>query len=141
MHPQCPPAAHGKPPGNTAIAPRPAVARSRVSNGKDVLPGIDGRSLLARRYRDIAGAVLADQAGAKQCSEARLQLIRRFAAACVLAEQLEAQLTNGHTIDVGEHAALSSTLVRLASRIGIDRVPKDVSPSLSDYLATRDAAA
>jgi len=122
------------------MAPRPPVARSRVTNGADVLPGVDGRSLLARRYRDIAGAVLADQAGASQCSEARLQLIRRFAAACVLAEQLEARLTNGQAIDVGEHAALSSTLVRLASRIGIDRVPKDVTPSLSDYLATRDAA-
>jgi hypothetical protein len=111
-----------------------------VTNGADILPGIDGRSLLARRYRDIAGAVLADQAGARQCSEARLQLIRRFAAACVLAEQLEARLTNGHAIDVGEHAALSSTLVRLAARIGIDRMPKDVTPSLSDYLATRQAA-
>ena len=116
MHPQSATTAQGKPSSRTTVAPRPPVARSRVTNGADILPGVDGRSLLARRYRDIADAVLADQAGAKHCSEARLQLIRRFAAACVLAEQLEARLTNGHTIDVGQHAALSSTLGALKRR-------------------------
>jgi hypothetical protein len=97
-------------------------ARSRVSNGGDVLPNVDGRSLIARRYRDIQNAILADQAGADQCSETRQQLIRRFAAAAVLAEQLEAKLANGETIDASE-AALAmlgfvSMLVLLAALIG-----------------------
>jgi hypothetical protein len=39
-------------------------ARSRVSDGKDVLPRCDGRSLIAGRYRDVASAILADQGGA-----------------------------------------------------------------------------
>jgi hypothetical protein len=55
-----------------------AQARSRLSNGRDVLPDVDGRSVVARRYRDIIGAVVFDQGGAEQLSEARLQLIRRF---------------------------------------------------------------
>jgi hypothetical protein len=93
----------------------------------------DGRGVIARRFKDIAGAILADQAGADQCSEARKQLIRRFAAA-VLAEQLESRLANGEQIDITEHATLSSTLVRLAQRIGIDRRAKNVGPTLSDYL-------
>jgi hypothetical protein len=109
-------------------------ARSRVSNGRDVLPNVDGRSLIARRYRDIASAILADQGGLEQCSESRLQLIRRFSAAAVLAEQMEARLANGEEIDVSEHALLCSTLTRLASRLGIDRVPKPVM-SLGDLLA------
>jgi antitoxin (DNA-binding transcriptional repressor) of toxin-antitoxin stability system len=50
----------------------------------------------------------------------------------VLAEQLESRLANGEQIDITEHATLSSTLVRLAQRIGIDRVPRDVSPTLSE---------
>jgi hypothetical protein len=94
-----------------------------------VLPDVDGRSAVARRYRDITSAILVDQGGADLCSESRLQLIRRFAAAAVLAEQLEARLANGEQIDITEHAALSSTLVRLASRIGIDRVSRDVTDS------------
>jgi hypothetical protein len=67
--------------------PKPE-GRSRITNGKDLLPGVDGRSLVARRYRDISSAILTDQGGADACSESRLQLIRRFAAAAVIAEQL-----------------------------------------------------
>jgi hypothetical protein len=91
--------------------------------------------LVAGRYRDISNAILVDQGGLDQCSESRLQLIRRFAAAAVIAEQMEANLANGEEIDVGQHALLCSTLTRLASRIGIDRVARDVTPSLQDYLA------
>src|SRR4051794_12312515 len=64
-----------------------AQARSRLSNGRELLPDVDGRSLVARRYRDIMGAVASDQGGAERLSEARLQLIRRFSATSVLAEQ------------------------------------------------------
>jgi hypothetical protein len=113
---------------------RKPTARSRVSNGRDILPNVDGRSLIARRYRDIANAVVVDQGGLDRCSESRLQLIRRFAAAACIAEQMEARLANGEEIDIAEHVVLSSTLVRLASRIGIDRVTRDVTPSLGDLL-------
>ena len=82
--------------------------RSKVTNGTAVLHGIDQRSPLARRYRDILAAILGDQSGADQCSEARKQLIRRFAAASCLAEALESRLVNGEQIDIAEHAMLSS---------------------------------
>jgi hypothetical protein len=35
------------------------------------LPNIDGRSVIARRYRDIANDILIDQGGEDQCSESR----------------------------------------------------------------------
>jgi hypothetical protein len=105
-----------------------------VSNGKDVLPHCDGRSLIARRYRDVASAILADQGGAHQCSESRQQLIRRFAAAAVLAEQMEARLANGEEINIAEHALLCSTLVRIGHRIGLARIPREVvDPALEIY--------
>jgi hypothetical protein len=47
---------------------------------------------------------------------------------------LEARLANGEEVDIAEHALLSSTLVRLAQRIGINRVAKDQTPTLNDYL-------
>jgi hypothetical protein len=124
----------GIPDGSRRIVPRKASARSRVSNGADILPDVDGRSAVARRYRDIAAQIIADMGGASQCAEARLQLIRRFAAAAVLAEQMEARLANGHSINITDHALLSSTLVRLAQRIGIDRRSRNITPSLSEYL-------
>jgi hypothetical protein len=108
--------------------------RSRMTNGTALLPDVDGRSAIVRRFKDITSAILADQGGAEQCSESRLQLVRRFAAAAVLAEQLESRLANGEQIDIQEHALLCSTLARLASRIGIDRRAKNITPTLSDYL-------
>jgi hypothetical protein len=119
--------------GTRAAYPRKSHGRSRVSNGHDVLPDCDGRTIIARRYRDIANAIFVDQTGA-DCSEARKQLIRRFAAAAVLAEQLESQLVNGAEINVERDALLCSTLTRLAARIGIDRVAKDISPTLGDLM-------
>ena len=114
---------------------RKATARSAISNGKTILPGTDGRSVIARRYFDIQCALLADQGGADQISEARLQLIRRFAAAAVLAEEMEGQLARGEKIDIAQHALLVSSLVRLANRIGIDRVPRSInSPTLGQLL-------
>jgi hypothetical protein len=122
-------------------------SRSRVSNNNSVLPGIDGRSTIARRYKDISSQIVADQGGLDRLSESRLQLIRRFAAAACLAEQLEAKLANGEEIDISQHSLLCSTLTRLAQRIGINRVAKDVTvPDLKTYLQTiarkeEDAAA
>jgi hypothetical protein len=129
-----------KPTDRPSLATRSPTSRSRVTNGSDVLPGIDGRSGVARRYRDIADAIVIDQGGLEGCSESRLQLIRRFAAAAVLAEQMEARLANGEHIDIAQHATLSSTLVRLASRLGIDRRSRDITPSLDEYLNLRPKA-
>jgi hypothetical protein len=112
----------------------PKARKSRVTNGADLLPNIDGRSVTARRYKDIASAILTDQGGIDRCSESRQQLIRRFAAAAVLAERLEGRLANGEDIDIEEHAKLSSTLVKLAQRIGLDRVAKDVGSNLGDFM-------
>jgi hypothetical protein len=66
---------------------------------------------LVRSRGSIANAILVDQGGEDQCSESRKQLIRRFAAAAVLAEQMEADLARGMPIDIQKHATLSSTLV------------------------------
>jgi hypothetical protein len=96
--------------------------------------------MVARRYRDISFAIFADAGGVEQCSEARQQLIRRFAACSVIAESMEARLANGEAINIAEHSQLSSTLTRLATRIGIDRRAHDITPpTLADIAAEIDA--
>ena len=128
------------------LAPRkPAdskgYARSRLTNTRDALPNVDGRTLVARRFRDVTTAIASDQGGLDQLSEARLQLVRRFAACAVLAEEMESRLARGEAIDVSQHSGLCSVLTRLASRIGLDRVARDVL-SLDQYLIAppQDAA-
>jgi len=65
---------------------------------------------------------------------------RRFAAAAVLAEQMEGRLANGETIDIAEHAQLSSTLVRITNHLGLERVPKDITPDPLAYAREREIA-
>ena len=104
--------------------------RSRITNAKQLLldpSKIDGRSALYRRYRDVANAILADQGGIDQCSESRKHLIRRFAAAAVLSEQIETQIVNGEQVDITAFAQLSSTLVRITNHLGLERIPKMVN--------------
>jgi hypothetical protein len=61
-------------------------------------------------------------------AEARLQLARRFAACAVLAEGMEARMARGEELDLSEYSTLTSTMVRVAQRIGINRTARDITP-------------
>jgi hypothetical protein len=113
--------------------------RSKITNHADLLPGLDGRSPAARRYRDLILAFLSDAGGLDCVSEIRLGLLRRLAAATVQAELLEARMINGEAINIGLLCTLASTSVRLSSRLGLDRVSRDVTPTLAEYLAATEA--
>jgi hypothetical protein len=93
----------------------PPVARSKLSNGGALLPGVDGRSAQARRYRDILRGLLV---GAGPHDAATEQLARRFAALSIQAEQLEADMVAGRPVDGARLALIASTLVRLRARLG-----------------------
>jgi hypothetical protein len=68
--------------GTKPVRGRKTYGRSRLSNGHaGLLPDVDGRSSLYRRYRDICSQILVDMGGIDQCSESKKHLIRRFAAA------------------------------------------------------------
>ena len=128
-------------------ADQPKRVRKRplkASSGKLRLlsvEALDGRTFAARRYRDLVAAVVADLGGTG-LSEARTQLVRRFAATVVMAENMEAALVQGQTVDIGDYSQLTSTMVRLASRIGLDRLPRDITPAnLDAYIARRKAEA
>ena len=48
---------------------------------------------------------------------------------------MEALVVTEQPVDVTEYTQLISSLVRVASRIGLDRIPRNVTPSLKSYLA------
>lgn len=116
------------------VVQRKLRARARVTNRPAELPNVDLRSLVARRFTDITSQLIIDLGGEGRISEAKLQLVRRFAATAAMAENMEAAFARDEAINIAEHAALTSALCRLASRIGIDRNAKNVTPALRDYL-------
>jgi hypothetical protein len=126
---------------SSALRELPARTRSAVSNHSDLLPGLDGRSATARRFRDLVNAFVADMGGLDRCSEIRLGLVRRLAATTVQAEMLEARMVNGEQIDIATLCTLASTTVRLSQRLGLERRARNMTPSVGQYLAARTAPA
>jgi hypothetical protein len=121
------------------VAPSPPATRARVTNHKALLPNLDGRSSSARRYRDLVNSYIADMGGLDQCSDIKLGLLRRLAAVTVQSELIEARMINGEAVDIGTLCTLASTTVRLSQRLGLERVAKDVGPTLADYLQQQAA--
>ena len=105
---------------------------SRVGNGSDVLPGIDGRSATARRYREILSAITLDLGG--QLTETQNAVARRAAALAIWCEEREAEMVNGNTLEIAEYTTAANALRRLMSDLGYQRVSKDVSPTLSEIM-------
>lgn len=92
--------------------------RARVTNGSELLVGIDGRSRPARRYRDVLDALLA-QLG-REPTEADLILARRAAHLVVWCEAEDAALARGET--AAETVTAANALRRLLSDLGMTAV-------------------
>jgi hypothetical protein len=117
--------------------PKP-THRSRVSNGSSTfLDGVDGRSVLARRYRDILAQLISDLGG--DPSEAQSLICRRAATLAVWCEQAEAEMAAGGEIDIGEYGPAVNALRRLLADIGLERKAKDVT-DLAGYVRKMRAA-
>jgi hypothetical protein len=109
--------------------------RTKIGSGQRLLAGIDGRSAIARRYREIAGAIAQDLGGSDQLTEVQRQLIRTGAGLVVMREAMDVRLINGETsINASRYCRVSNSLRRVLATIGLTRTPKDITP-LRDRLA------
>jgi hypothetical protein len=117
------------------------VARSKVTNGTKMLPGIDGRSPWCRRLKDLMGLLMSDLGGVDNTSEAERSIIRRAATLEVELEILEyrfASAGNGaqpEDLDLYQRAA--GNLRRLFEAVGVRRRPRNITPTLSEYISQR----
>jgi len=104
------------------------LSRTRVTNGKALfLDGVDGRTLAARRYRDLFHSFVSDLGGMDITSEAQRQLARRCATMSCQAEVMEAEFIAGDDTDLEQYLRLVGTLSRALSRLGMERKALDVT--------------
>jgi|SRR6516225_8642150 hypothetical protein len=82
--------------------------RTGVANGSRVLDGVDGRSQVARRYREVSSAIGSDLGGSEHLSEAQLQLVRSAAGLVVLRESLDVQANKSgpESVDAGTYCLI-----------------------------------
>ncbi len=112
------------------------LSRTRVTNGKALfLDGVDGRTLAARRYRDLFHSFVSDLGGMDISSEAQRQLARRCATMSCQAEVMEAEFIAGDDTDWDQYLHLVGTLSRALSRLGMERRVLDVTDlTLEDFI-------
>jgi len=112
--------------------------RSAVTNGSEVLPGVDGRSTWVRRLRDLIESHIDDLGGLARVTEAERSLVRRIATLTVELERMEARFaTNGQATaaELDLYARGAGHLRRMLETIGTKRRPRNVTPGVDAYLA------
>lgn len=133
-------------PANSPPDRQPVTAksaqRSRISNGSELLPGTDGRSVWARLFRDLCEGLADHLGGADRMSEPERMTVRRAAALEAELVHLEAKFAEcraaGNAPDAADldlYSRVTNTQRRVLEAIGATRRPRDVTPSLSEYLA------
>jgi hypothetical protein len=121
------------------VGGRKPTSRSRVTNGTELLPDVDGRSKWVRRLRDLIGLHLSDVGGeGAAISEAQKSLIRRAATLEVELERLEAEFARRGGAEIASldlYQRTTGNLRRLLESLGLERRQRDVTPTLEQYLA------
>lgn len=108
--------------------------RSAVTSGRQLFIEGNPNSAWSRRFHDLVLGHVSDLGGADLLSEAQFSLIRRAAAIECELERLDARLSAGEPVDLDSYGRCAGHLRRLFETIGVERVARDVTPSLDEYL-------
>ena len=121
-----------------ARKPRPRYnSHIGIDGDSRLLPLTDGRSVSARRFKNLATDIANDLGGTDHLSEAQQQLIRRASMLSAESERLEALWARGEAeFDINAYAVLTNALGRVLKLLGLRRVPRPVDGANTTALAT-----
>src|SRR5262245_61260984 len=112
--------------------------RSRITNGRILLHGVDQRSPWVRRCKDLIAAHVSDLGGVDNTSAAERSIIRRASVMTVELERMErtfALAGEASAEDLDIYAWVAGNLRRLLERVGLQRRARDIPPpSVAAYL-------
>jgi hypothetical protein len=106
---------------NHPVADRPPASRSALTNNPLAVRGVDGRSMSARRYRDLCIALADDLGGQDKLSEPTRILVRQAAAISVQLESLQSKIVAGEAVDTELLVRLSNVQARTLARLGLKK--------------------
>ena len=105
----------------------------RASRGLPLEQATDAARYFNRMRREIE----IDLGGRRQLGRIQGELIDAFVGGATVLRYLNRQVVLGEIseVNLSDLATISSTMLRIGSRLGLRRVPKDIT-SLPDYLAS-----
>jgi hypothetical protein len=126
-------------------SPESAVMTTRSSSIASRKDQLDGRTLGAKRRRELIAGYVSVLGGADQINSVQMAHVERVAELAVLAEQLRAKAMRGEADGAGELSALvrlESTIARGERLLGLKPGhSKPAAKSLAEHLAQRAARA
>ena len=102
---------------------------------RDLVP-LEQATGAGRFFQRLVRDIESDLGGRRQLSRIESELVRAFAGAATTLQYLNAQvaLGDGSEIDLAGYATISSTMLRIGSRLSFSRRARNITPPLSDYL-------
>ena len=97
---------------------------------------LDKATGAARFFDRMVREIENDLGGRRQLSRIEGELIRAFAGAATTLQYVNVQVALGESseIDLAGYATIASTMLRIGSRLGLARRPRDVTLSLGQVL-------
>jgi hypothetical protein len=97
---------------------------------------LDKATGAARFFDRMVREIENDLGGRRQLSRIEGELVRAFAGAATTLQYLNVQvaLGEGSEIDLAGYATIASTMLRIGSRLGLARRPRDVTLTLGQVL-------
>jgi hypothetical protein len=98
------------------------------------LADLDQRTTAAKRAATLIKRITGDLGGQDRLATGEQQIIQRAAFLGVLAEDVESRWLLGEDIDATVLATIANAQRRLLESVGLKRVPRNVTPSVADYV-------
>jgi hypothetical protein len=121
--------------------------RSCLTNGKSLfaLKSLDQRSAFARRYRDCIASYVSDLGGIDNVSFAEQTLLRRASMLICQLEWQESQFAKdqdgvANPEQLTTYLRALNSLRRVLETLGLQRRPRNITPTVDSYLAASEAA-
>lgn len=115
---------------------RPISTRSRTTN-RLRLPGLDGRTAVARRFRDLADAYARTVAPDRPLTDDEAAAVLKAASLAAMCESIRAKAMKGRKTDIATLARLEGVADRALRALDKLKRKAPVGPSLRDSLANR----
>jgi hypothetical protein len=102
---------------------------------------LDRRTNAAKHFDAIARAIALDLGGEAKLTAIEKHLVEAFAGIAITVGEMNVRKALGQDVDILQQSQAISTMVRIASRLGIHRVVKPGAPTVDGYLEHKTEAA